>query len=365
MAKLARKTQNLFGENSNYEQMTAFGSPTLDNPVFTRDIDQIQSAEYANGWFPTILDGAIRPYAEDMNGMFYLFTYQLKYILEQGVPEYDAGTTYYKNSLAKYGTEIYISLVDNNLGNNPSSSIGYWQWYAGLNDPNSLPIGCIQDYAGSTLTNARWTFCDGRALSRTDYAELFAVIGTTYGAGDGSTTFNVPDLRQRFSLGMASSGTYATLGKTGGAIDHTHVVKGHKHSVGNLAITGASGSHTHALTDNGHVHATNPHRHQLQFSDYHCQENKVQGVNVTDVTHDGAYSSRSPTITENTTVTVQGATTGITIASSAHTHASSSFTGTVGNVSGQVGDQDQASGSNNPPYIVLRKIIKVKYWEQN
>ena len=83
MAKLARKTQKLFGENSNNDQMTAFGSPTLDNPVFTRDIDQIQSAEYANGWFPTILDGAIRPYAEDMNGMFYLFTYQLKYILEQ------------------------------------------------------------------------------------------------------------------------------------------------------------------------------------------------------------------------------------------------------------------------------------------
>lgn len=360
MAKLARKTQKLFGENSSNDQMTAFGSPTLDNPVFTRDISQIQSAEYAKGWFPTILDGAIRPYAEDMNGMFYLFTYQLKYLFEQGVPEWDSGTTYYKNSLAKYGTEIYISTANNNTNHNPSNTVGYWQWYIGLNDPNALPIGTIQDYAGSTLTNPRWTFCDGRALSRTEYAELFAVIGTRYGSGNGSTTFNVPDLRKRFSLGLDSSGTYSTLGKTGGSIDHTHVVKGHKHSIGNLSISGASGSHTHELTDNGHTHATNPHRHQLQFSDYHCQENKLQGVNVTDVTHDGHYSGNSPTRTENTTVTVQGATTGITIASSAHTHASSSFSGMVGNINGQVGDTDQSSGSNNPPYIVLRKIIKVK-----
>jgi len=359
MAKLDRKTQKIFGENSTSDQMTAFGSPTLDNPVFTKNIDQIQSAEFSKGWFPTILDGAIRPFAEDMNGLFYLFTYQLKYILEQGLAEYDANTTYYINSLCKYGSDIYLSITNDNIGNNPSSSVGYWIWFAGLNDPNALPVGTIQDYAGSSLTNNNWLFCRGQAISRTQYSKLFGVIGTTYGAGDGSTTFNLPDLRQRFVLGMNSSGSYSTLGATGGAIDHTHVVRGHKHGIGNLAISGASGSHTHALTDNGHTHATSPHRHLLEFSDYHCQENKVQGVNVTDVTHDGAYSSRSPTKTENTTVVVQGATSNISIAASTHTHASSSFTGTVGNVNGQVGDQDQASGSNNPPYIVLNKIIKV------
>lgn len=359
MAKLDRKTQKLFAENSPNDQVTTFGSPTLDNPVFSKDPAQIQTAEYSNGFFPTILDGAIRPYAEDMNGLFYLISYQLKYIFEQGLSEYDANTTYYINSLVKQGTEIYLSIADNNKGNNPSSSVGYWIWFAGLNDPNALPVGTIQDYAGETLTNARWMFCRGQTISRTDYAKLFSVIGTRYGSGDGATTFNLPDLRQRFVLGLNSSGAYATLGATGGAIDHNHIVYGHKHGVGNLSITGASGSHTHAITDNGHTHATSPHRHQLQFSDYHCQENKVQGVNVTDVTHDGAYSSRSPTITENTTVTVQGATTGITIAASTHTHATSSFSGTVGNVNGQVGDNNQVTSTNNPPYIILNKIIKV------
>lgn len=359
MAKLARKTQKLFGENSQNNEMTSFGSPTLGTPKFTRDLDIIQSAEYLKGWFPTILEGAIRPFAEDMNGMFYLFTYQLKYLLEQGVPEWDTATTYYTNSICKYGTELYISLVDNNTGNNPISTTGYWQWYAGLNDPNALPIGTIQDYAGSTLTNSRWMFCRGQSISRTTYSKLFSVIGTTYGAGDGSTTFNLPDLRERFSLGLNSSGGYATLGATGGSMNHTHIVKGHKHGVGNLSISGASGSHTHPLVDKGHVHSMNPHRHALQFSDYSVQENKTHGVRETDVTPDGHYSSNSPTWTENATSTMGATTSNITISASSHTHPSTAFSGNVGNQLGQLGDNDQVTGGGNPPYIILNKIIKV------
>lgn len=359
MAKLARKTQKLFGENSQNNEMTSFGSPTLGTPTFTRDLDIIQSAEYLKGWFPTILEGAIRPFAEDMNGMFYLFTYQLKYLLEQGVPEYDASTTYYTNSICKYGTELYMSIADNNTGNNPISSTGYWIWYAGLNNPNSLPIGTIQDYAGNTLTSSNWLFCQGQAVSRTIYSALFSVIGTTYGAGDGSTTFNLPDLRERFSLGLASSGGYATLGATGGNINHTHIVYGHKHSVGNLAITGASGAHTHTITDSGHFHTSPEHRHNVPFSDYQVQENKTHGVRETDVTPDGSYSSNSPAYTTRTSVSINPATTGIKINSSSHTHASSSFSGSVGNTAGQLGDNDQVTSGSNPPYIILHKIIKV------
>lgn len=67
-----------------------------------------------------------------------------------------------------------------------------------------------------------WLLCNGAAVSRTTYADLFAAVGTTYGAGDGSTTFNVPDLRQRFPLGRSAGGTGAALGATGGSIDHVH-----------------------------------------------------------------------------------------------------------------------------------------------
>lgn len=70
-----------------------------------------------------------------------------------------------------------------------------------------------------------WVLCDGSAVGRVGAnAGVFALLGTTYGVGDGSTTFNLPDLRQRFPLGKAAAGTGSTLAGTGGAIDHVHTV---------------------------------------------------------------------------------------------------------------------------------------------
>lgn len=83
--------------------------------------------------------------------------------------------------------------------------------------------GITAMFAGSTAPTG-WLICDGSAVSRTTYANLFAVIGTLWGAGDGSTTFNLPDMRQRFPLGRAASGTGSTLGSTGGNIDHAHTL---------------------------------------------------------------------------------------------------------------------------------------------
>lgn len=99
------------------------------------------------------------------------------------------------------------------------------------------PAGIVLPYAGSTAP-AGFLLCYGQAVSRTTYAVLFAVIGTTFGAGDGSTTFNLPDLRGRAAVGKddmggtaanrvtnAGSGiTGTTLGAPGGAQNHTHTV---------------------------------------------------------------------------------------------------------------------------------------------
>ena len=74
-----------------------------------------------------------------------------------------------------------------------------------------VPIGCVQAYAGNTLPNG-WLLCDGSAVSRTTYAKLFSVIGTTYGSGNGSTTFNLPNLVDKFVEGSATAGTVKSAG---------------------------------------------------------------------------------------------------------------------------------------------------------
>lgn len=84
--------------------------------------------------------------------------------------------------------------------------------------------GTIEVYSKNSTPDG-YLLCNGQAVSRTTYANLFAVIGTTYGEGDGSTTFNLPDFRGKTAIG--SSDTHA-LATTGGSEAHVHATKNHK-----------------------------------------------------------------------------------------------------------------------------------------
>lgn len=127
-------------------------------------------------------------------------------------------------------------------------------------------IGQVFDFAGTTAPTQS-LFCYGQAVSRTTYAALFAVIGETYGVGDGSTTFNIPDLRGRVVAGQDDMGGSSanrltnqtggldgdTLGATGGAETHTLTsaqLAAHTHSDGSLAAA-SDGAHTHNITVDG------------------------------------------------------------------------------------------------------------------
>ena len=72
-------------------------------------------------------------------------------------------------------------------------------------------IGSIAAFAGSSLPSG-WLLCNGSAISRTTYSALFSSVGTTYGTGDGSTTFNVPNLVDKFIEGATTSGTVKAAG---------------------------------------------------------------------------------------------------------------------------------------------------------
>jgi microcystin-dependent protein len=107
-----------------------------------------------------------------------------------------------------------------------------------------IPTGTLLDFGGTSAPTG-FLGCDGAAVSRTTYATLFTAIGTTWGVGDGSTTFNVPNFQRRVAVGSGGSGT-ATLansvGSTGGAETHT-------------LVTGEMPAHTHDLV--GYVTGSN------------------------------------------------------------------------------------------------------------
>ena len=73
-------------------------------------------------------------------------------------------------------------------------------------------MGSIAYFAGQSSAPAGWVLCDGSAVSRTTYATLFSAVGTTYGSGDGSTTFALPDLIDKFVEGSSTAGTIKTAG---------------------------------------------------------------------------------------------------------------------------------------------------------
>jgi microcystin-dependent protein len=137
---------------------------------------------------------------------------------------------------------------------NNSDQAFYLQGFYG--NPYNIPLAAGLDFWGSTTPNSSFAFPTGQAISRTTYSALFAVVGTTYGAGDGSTTFNLPDKTGRVSAmkeisGIRLTSTYfggnsTNLGATGGSENH-------------LLTVGEMPGHTHAATvnDTGHSHVEN------------------------------------------------------------------------------------------------------------
>lgn len=227
---------------------------------------------------------------------------------------------------------------------------------------NYVPIaaGIIYPYAGSTAPTG-YLMCDGTAYSRTEYSVLFSIIGTTYGAGDGSTTFNVPDLRGRTPVG---SNTSHALGTTGG--EETHVLtpaetatKNHSHTMnhghgftqptvnGGATTTGGGGGHGHEVTraNNTNWYAwrcgleattyglrsdPNGFQHRVIVDSETKRNERLYGVSVGNHTHSQV----------------------------AHTHSVSG--GKVSDMSGSTGGQTEANGSahnNMQPYQVVNYII--------
>lgn len=199
-----------------------------------------------------------------------------------------------------------------------------------------IPIGTIIDYPSATVPNSNFHLADGTAINRVLFPALFTLIGTTFGVGDGTTTFNLPNYVNLFSAG---AGDQYALGQNGGTAtitltntqlpSHNHPIidPGHNHTV-------SDPTHSHGVTDPGHVH----------------------GIKITGT---GGSSAAISTPPSNTNVAnnfnTNSATTGLTI-----NNASTGITN-VSNTTGITTDNtgDGAPFQSVPPYIGMYKMIRV------
>lgn len=148
-------------------------------------------------------------------------------------------------SLTNGGT-IYVKLTGITV------STGWYDLSHALGIATVSPTGTIAAYAAGTAPTG-WLLCDGSAISRASYSTLFGVIQTNYGSGDGSTTFNVPDLRGRVGVGFAASGGHidvSTLGNSDGVTSANRRPK-HRHTPHSHTIAAQTQS-------NGFTSAVNP-----------------------------------------------------------------------------------------------------------
>lgn len=215
-----------------------------------------------------------------------------------------------------------------------------------------VPSGAIMQFAGASVP-AGWLLCDGTPVNRATYANLFTAIGTTYGTGDGTTTFNLPNLKGKIPVGRdAAQSEFISLNTSGGTKSltaaqlpvHDHTLGTHTHTI----------NHGHSLTGNGsHNHSGSTGydgTHNHSYRDFPIDTKIIaggtdiyyrSGVNAT-TGNDGFHNHNFATD------------------SATHSHTVADHNGSSGSASGTTGQSGTGTSVNIlPPYIVVNYIIKV------
>ena len=189
MSKLTRVFQKQFGVNAGNSDVGIFGSLAASNPQYSKDPETIQSLNaFLTGWAAETIANN-RPALEDFNALDFLAFYQLCYLFQAGVPEWDADTTYYEGSICQVAGVLYRSLDDDNIDNDPTTEADKWEEVI----PNPTTGGVAGSYKNLKVVRASATqvtvTADELVLENTDH-EKVSVFGvnktaaiTSSGAG--------------------------------------------------------------------------------------------------------------------------------------------------------------------------------------
>ena len=179
----------------------------------------------------------------EMNTLFSTIAENIYFQQQGGVYQYANNVNYTVGTRVLYNSEIYKCI----RANGPASTVAnpantnYWTRFVLLTDLNPLyslvPTGVMLPYGGVSAP-PNFLLCDGSAISRTTYANLFAVIGTRYGAGNGSTTFNVPKLNDGSFVRGVASGSVGTKYSASLPPLTASSAGAHTHTRGTMEITG-------------------------------------------------------------------------------------------------------------------------------
>lgn len=243
-----------------------------------------------------------------------------------------------------------------------------------------VPTGVIFPY-GAAAAPTGYLNCNGAAVSRTTYADLFAIIGTTWGVGDGSTTFNLPDLRGRVPAGAGAGGQLTGITNvadntgiedlaitTANMPEHSHTAgtlvtaneAGHAHGIGSYTTSGGGG---HSHTTSGTAASAGGHTHSFNNIQITADSAGGYGLTVTSGFVNRVYVTGTPAtnVSMNTAGAHTHGVTGTTSFESNHTHNVTGTSGTAGGHSHSVTGSTANAGAASPTVKVVQPTAGVLF----
>lgn len=230
-----------------------------------------------------------------------------------------------------------------------------------------MKAGFLMDYAGSVIPSG-WLVCDGSEVSRTTYARLFTAIGTIYGVGDGSTTFNLPPAAGRVNVALdVTDADFNALGEFRGQKNVTlelTEIPSHNHTQNSHGHTQPSHNHTqnsHVHTQSAHNHTQDAHNHGQQIHDHTVFGNVAAASGTVrhalDTGSGAGNKQTTGTIAANNPTTATNQSSGASIQATTPTNNATTATNDATTATNQASGGG-LSHNNIQPSIVFYRLIK-------